>query len=449
MPPVPLAVNAYKRSAGFQPEVRCRNMYLEPDKSGASPDNYMRLDRPGLSEYVAIGSDPIRGVYRQDGLFNGGTYAASGSKLYSIDFGAATELGDIGTGNRVMWAANYENLLALSSYVPFLYDGATVSGVVMPDARDVQDADVLNNYFILGCPDGRFYWIVPGESTVDALNFATAESSPDGLVAVKVIGDELVLFGVKRGEVWQPTGDADAPFLRAQGRNFDRGCMSRDAVLPFDNTVIFVGDDAIVYRFGNIPQRISDHGIEQRLRDRTDLPSACLVEADGHKHYVLKIPGQGSFGFDPSTQQWCEMASFDYDEWRPHVSAQIEAGTWILGAADTGTVWLYDPDAVTDDGDVIERIISGTVPLMGLPPRNDSISIGAGGSANYSLQFRWKDGQDDFPDLYEQLEVRAPADIISIYRLGAPEQPFRTFELRITDAVRARISGMAWGEAWR
>lgn len=447
MPAVPLAINAYKRSAAFQPEVICRNVYVEEDKSGASPDNFMRISRPGLTAWNTLPAN-VRGIFSQDGLFGGGTYGVAGSRLYSMSFGSETDIGGVGTGDRVRWAANYEKLFVLSAFVAFQYDGVAIDGIEMPDTRDVQDIDVLNNFAILLCPDGRFYWLEPGEDVVDPLNFATAESSPDGAVAIRVLGDEAIIFGRQRGEVWQTTGNDDAPFLRAGGRNFDRGCLSRDTVLSFDNTILWVGNDCVVYRFGGVPQRISDHGIEQRLRDRTDLPSACIVEADGHKHYVLKIPGQGSFGYDAASQQWSEFASDGETAWKPHCSAQVDDG-WLVADENSGSVWLYDPDAKTDDGATIEKVISGTVALQGLSGRNDSLSIGAGADEDCTLQLRWRDGQEEFPSVYEELEVRAPADIVSIYRLGQPDQPFRTVEVRVTDDVKLRISGAVANEAWQ
>ncbi len=446
MPSVPLALNSYKRTLGFQPEVVCKNMMIEEDKSGASPDNIMRIDRPGLSAWVNL-SGNVRGVFHQDGLY-GESWAVGAFDLYEVSAGTATFLGGLGgASGRVRWAANYENLFVLSGTFLYVYNGSTVTLITMPDDRPVQDIDVLNNYLIIGCPDGRFYWLDPGSTTVDPLDFATAESAPDGLVAVRTVGDEVFLLGQTNSEVWQTTGDSEAPFARASGRNFTRGCLSRDTALTFDNSLFWVGNDANVYRYSNIPTIISDNGIAQRIRERTSDLSALIVEADGHKHYVLKIPGQGSFGFDPSTQQWSEFASFGYSTWNGGSSMQIN-DRWYVGSDVSAKIWYYDPNAVTDDGLTIERIISGTVPLMGLPGRNDSVSIGAGGSADYTLQLRWKDGQDDFPSVYEELEVRAPWDIASLYRLGTPAQPLRTAELRIVDPVKARISGMMFNEAF-
>ena len=447
MPTVPLAIDSYARASAFQPETVCRNMYVEEDKSGASPDRLMRIDRPGLSNWAEL-TFAIRGLFWQDGVLGGGTYAVAGSRFYSVSPGGSTDLGGVGNGYRARFAANYEKLFILSETVAFQYDGLTMDGTEMPDTRDVADIAVLNSFLILACPDGRFYWLEPGATDVDELNFATVESAPDGLVAVRTLGDELWFFGKTTIEVWQPTGDDELPFIRAGGRTVSRGCMARDAVEPFDNSLLWVGNDGVVYRAGNVPQRISNHGIEQRIRDRSDTPSAMTVETDGHKFYVLRIPGQGSFAYDAATQRWSHWSTYGQDDWRPHVATAVEDYI-VVGDADTGKIWLLDPDATTDAGTMIERKITGTIPLMGAVGRNDSLSIGAGGSADYQLRVRWKDGQEDFPEDYEQLEVRAPADVVSIHRLGAPEQPFRVFELSIIDAVKARISGAKVNEAWR
>jgi hypothetical protein len=70
---------------------------------------------------------------------------------------------------------------------------------------------------------GRFYWIEPGEVSVDPLNFATAERAPDELFCCITLGDRTWFFGAATLETWYATGDGDAPFMRVQGLAFDHG----------------------------------------------------------------------------------------------------------------------------------------------------------------------------------------------------------------------------------
>jgi len=448
MPPVPLALSAYRRDDAFQPESLCVNFYLEEDKSGASPDNVMRLQRPGLTEHIDLGG-AVRGLFQQDQVFSGLLFAVAGGSLLSIDDGTKTNIGAVGGSGRAPMVANYEKLFLLSSTIPHQYDGTDLEAIEMPDDRAVADIDTLNNFLILACPDGRFYWLEPGSDEVDALHFATAESSPDGLVASRALAGELFLFGRRSAEVWQPTGDSDAAFLRAAGRTFSRGCLARDTLHRFDNSLIWVGDDAVVYRLGNVPQRISDHSIEERLRKRTGEPSAMVLEHDGHKFYVLKIPGQGSFVYDPASPAKGVWPQFAWAQGNPHVATFAADGTCLVGEESSGIVSTLDPSTNADRGDVMVRKLSGTLAFMGRSGRQDSLSIGVGASADFTLRVRWKDGQDDYPAHYEELEARAPMDVVSLYRMGTPDQPYRSFEIRIDDDVKVRIAGAMANEGWR
>lgn len=113
---------------------------------------------------------------------------------------------------------------------------------------------------------GRFYWIEPGEVTIDPINFATAERSPDPLVAVRTVGDQFALFGTNSTEMWYPTGDVLAPFARSQSRVFERGLWQGSDV-QIKDTLVMMDTDGTVYRIdGNGPQRISDNSIEERTR---------------------------------------------------------------------------------------------------------------------------------------------------------------------------------------
>jgi hypothetical protein len=113
--------------------------------------------------------------------------------------------------------------------------------------------------------NGRFYWIEPGETTVDALNFATAERAPDPISGVVVFGDQFWLPGVITTEPWYFTGDALAPVLRQQGVVFDRGAWQGTGVQVKDSMII-VGADGSVFDISGGIDKISRPDIEERIR---------------------------------------------------------------------------------------------------------------------------------------------------------------------------------------
>lgn len=113
--------------------------------------------------------------------------------------------------------------------------------------------------------NGRFYWIQPGETVIDALDFATAERSPDAILQAKVFSDQLMLMGQNTTENWITSGDADAPFQRFQGILFDRGVWEGTAV-QVKESVILVDNEGQVMQIAGGVKVISDPSIEERIR---------------------------------------------------------------------------------------------------------------------------------------------------------------------------------------
>lgn len=143
--------------------------------------------------------------------------------------------------------------------------------VTVPDDVGAVSVAFIASYIIVVIAqgfgvNGRFYWINPGDTTIDPLNFATAERSPDGLINARAMGDQLWLFGTNSTEIWYPSGDFSAPFLRVQGRLFDRGVWGGTDVVIKD-AIVVSDQDGVVYIVGpGGPQRVSTNAIEEKIR---------------------------------------------------------------------------------------------------------------------------------------------------------------------------------------
>lgn len=449
MTTIPLGLKSYKRTNGFQPEVQLVNLVLEQDDSGGSPDNVMRVQRPGLDAFISL-DGATRGIFQTDQVLSGAWFAVHGTTLSRI-LPTQVEIGGVGGSDTVSFAATFDAIYVLGSRIVYRWDGTTFSQIALPDdyLGFPVSIETINSYLIIFCSTGRFYWLEPGTSIVDPLNFATAESSPDGGVAVTRLIDELFFGGTISIEPWQPSGDLDAPFQKAGGRQFERGVLARDTMRRFDNSIVWVGEDLIVYRVGSVPTRISDHGIEERLRKRTGDPTAWTFGEDGHKYYALRIPGQGTFVYDAASGGvWSEFSTPGRAVWAAHVGASSPQYT-LAGDSDTGAVFRIDASVATDGSIPFPRFVSGTIPLVGRGGRNDSFSIGIGVSDTCTVKVRWRDGNDPYPDYYEELPAEAGANILNLYRLGSVSQPFRTFEVLIDEPVLARISGAVANEAYQ
>lgn len=149
--------------------------------------------------------------------------------------------------------------------------GSGLNTVSTPDDVGIISVGVIAGYTICVVAqgydeNGRFYWIEPGETTIDALNFATAERSPDPAWNVVVSGDQFWLPGASTIEVWYLAGDPLAPFQRQQGRLFERGAWN-GTVVSIGESMMLVDSTGNVWQVTDAPRIVSTPGIAQRVRE--------------------------------------------------------------------------------------------------------------------------------------------------------------------------------------
>lgn len=157
--------------------------------------------------------------------------------------------------------------------------GGTLSGGGAPQVGQVQTPDDIGifdvetiNSFVIAIPtqeadtNGVFYWIQPGETVIDPLDFATAERSPDGILGVEVLGDQFWLPGSGSTEVWYVSNDPTNRMQRLQGVVFDRGTWEGTAVAVHETLIVCDATGAVFAIRGGAPQRISTPDIEEQIR---------------------------------------------------------------------------------------------------------------------------------------------------------------------------------------
>ncbi len=153
-----------------------------------------------------------------------------------------------------------------------LIDGGTplLRQVTTPNDVGAVSIDVLNSYVLVVPVQGRgangqFWWLEPGETVIDPLNYATAERSPDAINQVRVFSDRFWLCGQKTTEPWITTGNLDAPMQRFTGILYDRGAWEGTAVKVKDS-LILADEDGAVFQISGGLKRISRPDIEEKIR---------------------------------------------------------------------------------------------------------------------------------------------------------------------------------------
>ena len=211
---------------------------------------------------MAINFTGIQGI---DYSSNLGGQNADVTSTYTATTLVVTARTDLAAGNDIVTTETGVNI---SWGGGTLAGGGThaLSGVAVPDGLPPVGVATLKSYVLvaIGRTD-RFYWIEPGAVVIDALNFATAESQPDDVLDVTVVGDTAWFVGEGSTEVWYATGQSAAPFAPVSGRVFDRGAVD-GTMVNVKGIVFLVGQDYTVYAISGGAERVSNHGIEETIR---------------------------------------------------------------------------------------------------------------------------------------------------------------------------------------
>lgn len=452
MSAIPLGISAYSREAAKTWPVFLQNMYVEKDPSN-QVDGLVRLQRPVLTRFYTATGGGARGLYQHAGCFGGDYLAVLGNSLHRVtDSGTGTVLGPISGAGRVIIDASETRALIATGNVCHATDGITVSAITMPAGEPVGSVAFMDSYFILTqAGSHRFYWIPPGETDPDAFDFASVENSPGSIQMVLRFQDELWFFKESSMEVWQATGDLDAPFRRVGGRLFERGIANKATAFVLDNTAFWVGDDGIAYRGGSAPQRISDHALEEKIQQAgKDALSGYAFGHQGHTFYQLRIEGIGSYLFDVENNNWIQWYSYLQPTWRSTIAVQ-NGKTVVCGDDASATLWRLDQTINRDDGNTpVERLVYGLVTVTGEPQTCDCVRVQCATGRTSSLtqepvmELNFCDDQSGLFDgpWYEIGLGRAGEyGIVTEQRqLGLIMPPGRLFALRCTDDVVFRVS---------
>lgn len=356
---VPLATQSYRARALPLSAQRLVNLYPEIQPPDAK-SKLVLYGTPGLRLFGEAGNGPIRGAH----VMNDQLYVVSGSGVYLVDgSGIGTLLGTVGGLGHCPMSDNGTQLAICTpddSGKAYIATATTLNQITDPDFPQVSSVDYLDGYFIFTILDSDEFIIsaIRDGTAYDALDFATAEASPDKLLACLADHRELWMFGTNSIEVWQNTGANNFPFERISGAVLEKGCGARDSVAKLNNAVFWLGNDLIVYRaLGFVPERISTHAIEYALSKygRTDDAFAHTYTQEGHFFYCLTFPSAGaSWVYDPENQFWHERESRGLGRWRVNDIVSCY-GQVIGGDLSSGKLYAIEMDTYSEDGTAIVR----------------------------------------------------------------------------------------------
>ena len=347
------------------------NLYAEPiEREGRS--GMALMPWPGRTLFSTIGGASVRGQIE----VGASHYAVVGETLYTINSsGAATSVGTIEGTLPVDMDANGADLVIvaeLKSYRVLLSSGVLSEITSDSDLATPTSVTSINGYTVTTRDDSdQFQWSsLRDASAWDALDFATAESNPDTLVAVRSVNKELILLGRKSIEFWYNSGNPTQAFEPRSVAPLRLGCLSRDSAILADGALYFLGRDGDgggigVYRLnGYQPEKVSTPPIDKWLQDNKDVvpdARAFSFQILGHAFFVLTLPDTVTLVLDLSTKLWLPYVRTSTYSMNAEPGGVWDAVTFatngqnlIVGGSD-GNLYKLDETVYTDNSSPMIR----------------------------------------------------------------------------------------------
>lgn len=426
--------------------------------------------RAGFSAFKTVGSSPLRGLVARTGLFGDAAVVVMGTGAYLLDAsGSVTTI-----AGTILGAALVEidagqdadlNSVARVATGSALYK-ITTTGVTLEDFPAGGGAGAssvcYHRGFWLASEAGtdQVFYQVPGDTTWDALSFASAEYAPDPIVAIRKLGEQIWLFGAATTEVFALTGSASPAIAPYGGLDFNFGCRAQSAVVTLPSALIWV-DDGCEVRLtqGGAPTVISDPGLSEQIRKVSagDL-RASWYQTDGHTLYQLTLGSDSTWIYDLTSHTWARVSAQGFGYSRINLFASM-GGVVLAGNGVTNQIYKLDPDLRTDAGTAFPveftgfvEISEGSVPCANVElicDTGDAPWSGAG--SNPVIEMRYSDDGGKAWSRWRERPLGKAGQSRTRVRwlgLGTIYAPYgRIFHFRVSDPVGRRFSDLRMNAA--
>ena len=366
---IPFAIQSYKDGASPHSSQRTVNAYATIHPSNAKTKSRVKVTGgPGIREWAECGDGPVRALIE----IGSTAYAVSGGEFYEIDENGTSHLRGSGiSGIAPVSIDGTETQIAIvNGSLGYVYTIATkvLSQISDADFQSAASVAVLNSVFVYDWLGTNKFFIsaTSNANNYDALDYATAEASPDPVVCVQNRNGTLMIFGAHSIEAWDHTGASDFPFTRIKGATVDRGIAGPLATTNEDSSRFFLGDDLVFYRLNGLQlRRASTHPLEEIWQKYSTVDDAiCFpLPINGHKFLCLTFPTENAtFIYDIATDLWHERVSWDpsgiENRWRINCSVSCYNRV-LVGDNNSGKVGILDSDTFTEFGNpIITTLVS-------------------------------------------------------------------------------------------
>jgi hypothetical protein len=446
----------------------CTNWYVVVESAPALAQETLR-GTPGIEQVETSGTilQANRGCHTMAGV----PYFVNGTKLYRLDQTQVIptevyDLVDLGTVTgtaRCSMADNGTQLLVLvpggSGYI-YNHVADTFVEITDPDFTangDPQFVVFVDGYFVVSTDTKKFIVSAINDGTSwNALDYGTAESDPDNIVAPIVFKNQLFISGSQTFEAFQNIGGAEFPFQRT-GLFLDKGVFSPYSLVNTQDTFMWVGggqnESPAIWAFaGNSTQKISTVAIDFILKSLTDTQLANIYAwtySQNGAYFVAFALPNSTLVYDHSSKRWHERKSYiEGEQVGYRVSGLTQAYNQIFcGDTIDGRVGKLNPDLFTEYGGAIIRTVA-TQPFQNnmqsifVPSLELTVESGVG-NENVTdpviAMDRSVDGKTWSDQRLRKLGKIGEYDRRAIWRRNGRASRFEVFRFTLSDAVKPVI----------
>jgi len=410
---------------------------------------------PGTLLKTSFGDTPARGWIAVGSLY----YVVHRGTFYEVNnAGTKTSRGTISTTTgRCDLTYDGARIMVATGTNLYTYTIASTTFAVVADGDAPQAAKTctwLSGQFVVDQGTGDSFQTSPDGLVWDPLDFASAESNPDGLVRVFADNGEIILFGENTTEYWGNIGAADFAFAAIKGATQEFGLAARWSVCKFNSGIAALmkprqGQVQVMFIQGYVPKPLSNPEMDYIFNGYATVSDATAYAymEGGHPMLQINFPTAGkSWLYDARSGMWSPL-EYGLNGGRHRGELQLDfINKTIIADYENGNIYTLDADTYTDNGTAIAReIITRHVFNGNKRERIDQLYVdmqvgvglatGQGSDPQVMLQISKNNGATWGTELWKTLgAIGAYMNRVVWRRLGIARD--WTFKLRITDNVK-------------
>jgi hypothetical protein len=472
----PVTLGVRSNPGRYGPDGACRliNCYAED----AGDEGKIRWPIHASDGHAAFATliGGIGGVRAMLALDDSSLYVVAGRLIFKVtSAGVVSTLGGFETSGVAFMARNRRTTPQIGIVSGGLYYLITSDAVTQVSDGDLPAPNSIcffNGYFVLTISDGRYFiTALEDGTTVDVLDFASAETNADSLLLALTRGSDLCLMGSRSIEFHVVDPNAEFfPFIRNASINI--GLYAAGAACEI--TVVSSGMGAVdsigwcatdsqgayagvMLLNGYSATKISTPAVDRAVRDEPDRDTIRMFTWSSGGHCFLAVAGDTfTWVYDTVTDQWHERESYGLPRWRAN-SATAFGTSVILGDYNVGRIYTMSPGTQTDGDDpLIMTVQPPAIHAWPHPLRFNAVHIdtipGTGINSTNEADLNPKlmithsnDGGKTWkPERHEEIgKLGKYAKRIKSTRFGDSKEDGKVFRLSVSAAVVRAFIGMA------